>query len=124
MASTAPANVTIEPARPDFRQMLHHAAASVSMCGYNTALDVLQTGCPAVFIPFDAGNEVEQGIRARALGERHGIDVVRDADLTAQTLLDALSRVSALPRPAALHKGLDGAARTVQIVSTLLQARP
>lgn len=124
IASTAPANVTIEPARPDFRQMLHHAAASVSMCGYNTALDVLQTGCPAVFIPFDAGNEVEQGIRARALGERHGIDVVRDADLTAQTLLDALSRVSALPRPAALHKGLDGAARTVQIVSTLLQARP
>ena len=55
----------IEAARPDFRQMLCHATASVSMCGYNTAMDVLQTGVPSVFVPFDAGNEVEQTLRDR-----------------------------------------------------------
>lgn len=119
----APPNVVIEPARPDFRQMLHHAAASVSMCGYNTALDVLQTGCRAVFIPFDAGSEVEQGIRAEALAKRPGIAVVRSADLTAETLLRALLEVTAGPRPAPLHQGLDGAARTVQIVSEMQGAR-
>jgi len=45
--------------------MLYHAAASVSLCGYNTALDILQAGTPAVFVPFDDGSEVEQGLRAR-----------------------------------------------------------
>ncbi len=119
----APANVVVEPARPDFRQMLHHAAASVSMCGYNTALDILQTGCRAVFIPFDAGSEVEQGIRAEALAKRPGIAVVRSADLTAETLLQALLEVTAGPRAAPLHQGLDGAARTVEIVSEMQGAR-
>ncbi len=52
-------NLTIESTRPDFRQMLHHAACSVSMCGYNTALDLMQTGTASVFIPFDEGGEVE-----------------------------------------------------------------
>jgi predicted glycosyltransferase len=93
------------------------------MCGYNTALDVLQTGCRAVFIPFDAGSEVEQGIRAEALAKRPGIAVVRSADLTAETLLQALLEVSAGPRPAALHQGLDGAARTVEIVSEMQGAQ-
>ena len=65
----APATVSVEAARPDFRQMLYHAAASVSLCGYNTALDILQAGTPAVFVPFDDGSEVEQGLRARALAD-------------------------------------------------------
>jgi len=57
----------VEPPTPDFRMLLTGAAASVSMCGYNTALDVLQAGVPAVLIPFDDGGEVEQGLRADAL---------------------------------------------------------
>lgn len=120
---TVPANVIVEPARPDFRQMLHHAAASVSMCGYNTALDVLQTGCPAVFVPFDAGSEVEQGLRAWALAERPGIAVVRSTDLTADALLRALDQVTTGARPAPLREGLDGATRTVQILEELQGAR-
>lgn len=123
MAKTAPPNATIEPARPDFRQMLHHAAASISMCGYNTALDVLQTGCPAVFVPFDAGGEVEQGIRANALARRPGIAVVRSAELTVDTMLRAVDAVTHMPRPAPLRSGLDGAATTVQLVSQMAGAR-
>ncbi len=76
---TAPANVQIEAARPDFRQMLNHANVSVSMCGYNTALDILQTGVSAVFVPFDAGGEVEQSLRAKALSEQSNIAVLKDA---------------------------------------------
>ncbi|MEQ6204349.1 glycosyltransferase [Sulfitobacter sp. HNIBRBA2951] len=115
--ATAP--VVIEPARPDFRQMLSHAAASVSLCGYNTALDILQAGTPAIFIPFDEGNEVEQGLRATALSKREGIESLPRATLTPDSLSAAIARVIAAPARMADTIGFDGAARTVEITHKL-----
>ncbi|BDY15113.1 hypothetical protein Sulfitobl28_10830 [Sulfitobacter pontiacus] len=115
----APANVVIEPARPEFRQMLYHAAASVSLCGYNTALDVLQSGVRALFVPFDAGNEVEQGLRADALSALPGIEVLRSADLTPDTLLSALATLHSAPTRPAQTDGFDGASRTVTLTETM-----
>ncbi|VCU61989.1 FIG00989085: hypothetical protein [Tritonibacter mobilis] len=111
----------LEPARPEFRAMLPHAAASVSMCGYNTALDLLQSGTPAVLVPFDAGKEVEQSLRAQSLAPLAGIEVEGAATLTPARLCAALSR--------AMHdtqRGLDGfefdgAHRSVEIAATLLR---
>ncbi|MGB3245909.1 MAG: glycosyltransferase [Sulfitobacter sp.] len=115
----APDNVVVEHARPDFRQLLHHAAASVSMCGYNTALDLMQSGCRAVLVPFDAGSEVEQTLRAHALAALPGITVLRNADLNGETLLNCLSEVLHGPAPVPMTSGFDGAGRTVQIVADL-----
>jgi len=109
----------IEPARPDFRQMLQHAAASVSLCGYNTALDILQACTPAVFIPFDEGNEVEQGIRANALAQRDGITTLSRAGLSAGTLSAAIASVIAAPRRMPDLAAFDGATRTVTITRKL-----
>ncbi|TMV07586.1 glycosyltransferase [Ruegeria sediminis] len=114
--------ILIEPTRPDFRQMLPLAAASVSMCGYNTALDLLQGGTPAVFIPFDDGKEVEQGLRAQSLAHLSAIEVLASADLTGATLADAVGRViTAGPRPD-LALSFDGAARSVAITESLVGA--
>ena len=117
LSDSAPANVIAEPARTDFRQMLQHAKASVSMCGYNTALDVLQTAVPAVFVPFDDGDEVEQSLRAKALSAQNGVAVVISGNLSAQTLLDAVRMVCAAPARAVVSKGMNGAARTVELVT-------
>lgn len=119
----APVNCTVDAARPDFRQMLRGAAVSVSMCGYNTALDVLQTGVRAVFVPFDAGDEVEQGLRADALAEQAGIAVLRAGDLTAQSLLDALHSVAGAGPRAPLVDGVDGAAESVRIAHRIVEDR-
>lgn len=119
----APANVKVEAARPDFRQMLHHAAASVSLCGYNTALDILQAATPAVFIPFDEGSEVEQGLRARALATQSGIAVLPRTDLSTQRLGQILEEVIAAPRRGKAMAGFDGAARTVAITRGLRDAK-
>lgn len=111
-----PENVTLERARPDFRQMLHHAAASVSMCGYNTALDLLQAGTPAVLIPFDDGQEVEQTLRAKSLDELPSIHVLRSSDLVGARLAKGVEEVlSAGPR-AEQTAGFDGATETVRII--------
>ena len=114
LRNVAPANVTVEAARPDFRQMLCHAAASVSLCGYNTALDILQAGTPAVFVPFDEGGEVEQGLRATALAKKDGIEVLARADLSPQILCAALDTVITAPRREDRIGRFDGAARTVE----------
>ncbi|WP_299872629.1 glycosyltransferase [uncultured Sulfitobacter sp.] len=119
MQAQAPRNVIIEPARPDFRQMLYHAEASISMCGYNTALDVLQSGVNAVFVPFDAGSEVEQGLRAQALAAQPGIAVLRASELTGPQLLRTLDDLDGEPRRAPLQANMDGAAQSVKIVDEL-----
>lgn len=121
-ASAGDAPVTVEPARRDFRAMLLHAAASVSMCGYNTAMDLLQAGTPAVLIPFDEGNEVEQGLRAQSLARRPGLAVLPSAALTGAALAQAVQRVITTPRaPSALD--FDGAAGSVSIAEQLAGMR-
>jgi predicted glycosyltransferase len=113
----------VEPVRPDFRQMLNHAATLVGMCGYNTAMDVLQTGIPAVLVPFDAGKEVEQTLRAQSLGTLDGISLLPDAGMTPDHLLAALDQVTRAPaRPRDLMQ-FDGAARSVEIAAELAGAR-
>jgi predicted glycosyltransferase len=119
LAEKAPANVRIEALRPDFRAMLHHASASVSLCGYNTALDVLQSGVPAVFIPFDAGGEVEQTIRAETLGGLPGIETIRTSALDGDALRQALARVTRSGARDAGGIGLGGAAETVRLALDL-----
>ena len=116
-------NVIIEPTRPDFREMLTGAKATICMCGYNTAMDVLQSRIPAVFVPFDAGGEVEQTLRAESLSGRDGFAVVKAQDATGETLIAALKDVCKT-RPAALAEGhFDGAQETVRLVQAHLDAR-
>jgi predicted glycosyltransferase len=119
LRAQAPDLVMIEPARPDFRQMLTQAAASVSLCGYNTALDILQAGTPSVFIPFDEGGEVEQGLRARALAHSPAIVALARGDLTVQTLCAALEQVLTAPRPPVSRARFNGAARTVALTRSM-----
>src|SRR5215210_1514821 len=52
---------------PDLGGELATATASVSQCGYNTALDVLRSGLPALVVPFAAPGEDEQTRRATHL---------------------------------------------------------
>jgi len=115
----APENMTIEPVRPDFRKLLFSAAASVSMCGYNTALDILQAGTPAVFIPFDAGGEVEQSLRAQALKKLDGIEILKSTNLAAPEMVRSVRRVLQAPQRAPVRHSMDGARRTVAILSNL-----
>lgn len=89
---TASPNVIVEPARPDFRALIRRCAASVSLTGYNTAMDILQAGTPAVMVAFDDGNEVEQSLRADALSTLPQLETLALSDVTAPTLRAALDR--------------------------------
>lgn len=117
------ADVVVEPARPDFRQMLHHAAVSVSMCGYNTALDLMQVGTKSLFIPFDEGGEVEQTLRAQSLSNLRGMRMCAAADLTPERLLREVTELANAPRVSPTEIHFDGAAETVRIATQMAGRR-
>jgi predicted glycosyltransferase len=90
--------VIVERARRDFPDLLKRARLSVSQAGYNTVLDILQAGVPAVFVPFAQINETEQTQRAEALAGHGRAVVTPEADLTPERLAGAIDDALALPR--------------------------
>lgn len=114
-------NVIVEPTRPDFRQMLTGAKMAVCMCGYNTAMDLLQSRTPAVFVPFDAGGEVEQTLRAESLAKQTGFSVVRAADATPKALIAAVQDLSGAVVQSLDPKQFQGAAQAVEIVEQFFE---
>ncbi|SEH29976.1 Predicted glycosyl transferase [Methylobacterium sp. 275MFSha3.1] len=106
-------------AQPDYRALLAGAALSVSQCGYNTAVDLLATGTPAVLVPFEAGGETEQRLRAERLAARGLARVLPESELTPGTLVQAIAARGVLPAPGDHGIDRDGAARTVALVESL-----
>lgn len=117
------ADGVLSRARPDYRALLARAAVSVSACGYNTAVDLLATRSPAVLVPFAAGGETEQTLRAEHLAARGLARIVPENVLTPTTLVEAVEAIGAELAPAVHGIDLDGASRTVAIVEALLAKR-
>jgi len=118
LAARAPGSVTIERARPDFRSLLARGRLSISQAGYNTVLEVLTAGIPAVVVPFAAGAETEQSLRARLLAERGALTLVEAAALTPAHLAAAIEAALARGRAAPGITGLNlrGMQTTVDIL--------
>lgn len=124
----APPGLVVERSRADFLTLLSQAALSISQAGYNTSLEVLAAGVPAVVVPFAAGGESEQTLRARLLAEGGRLILAEEAGLSGARLNDAMARAFALaataPREQGLQIGpapvsLDGAAETARQLAAL-----
>ena len=125
MARAGP-GVIVERMRPDFRHLLARARASVSQCGYNTAMEVMEAGTPAVLVPFGQGRQTEQRRRAAALARLGRAEMLAEADLTGPALAAALNRAAARTlRPRESGPGIDmtGAATTARLMRRWLAQR-
>ncbi|MEN3930001.1 glycosyltransferase [Microvirga sp. W0021] len=120
----AAGNVTIERARSDFRSLLSKTRLSISQCGYNTAIDVLSFPIERLFVPFEAGSETEQLLRATTLQNRGYADLLRETELSPETLKqqvhEILSRVTSPIRPSI---NLDGTRQSVLVIENLVKGR-
>jgi predicted glycosyltransferase len=124
LRAAAPPHATIERARPDFRALLAGAALSVSQAGYNTVVDLLRAGVRAILVPFEAGRETEQRLRAERLASRGLASIVPQARLSGETLAEAIRANLAGPPPRAPTIDLDGAETSVAIIERIVAARP
>jgi predicted glycosyltransferase len=107
----------------DLGAELRAASASVSQCGYNTALEVLRAGVPALVVPYAEDGEDEQLRRARRLARLGAVRMLPPSRLDGPGLaaaLDALRRFR--PRPLALD--LDGARAAAALLVRLCGSEP
>jgi predicted glycosyltransferase len=94
---------------PGLGPELRAAAGSVSQCGYNTALELLRSGVPALVVPFAEAGEDEQTRRARRLEALGAVRVLEPGRLTAGRIATELRALAGfVPRPVRLDT--DGAA--------------
>jgi predicted glycosyltransferase len=110
----------VETFRDDFPALLRGAALSVSQAGYNTVLDVVGSGVPAVVVPYEGSGD-EQPLRAGLLAERGVLLVVPAGALSPTRLAAAMEAALATPGfPAPARLELDGAGRSAAIAGTLI----
>jgi predicted glycosyltransferase len=126
---------------PDFDELTHRAAStagldvvrylphlaaemaastvSVSQVGYNTTMDILGCGTPAVVVPYGEGREDEQAERARRLERLGAVRVIDPERLSASTFVDAVHAARDWS-PLAVPLDLDGRTRTPELLGSLL----
>lgn len=96
------------------------SAASVSQCGYNTALDVLRACVPALVVPFADGGEDEQLKRARRLERLGALRVAEQHELDAPRFAQELRELlSFRPRRSALD--MQGAHNSSRVIESMLR---
>ncbi|OWV61295.1 glycosyl transferase [Rhizobium sp. N122] len=113
-------NVTLVRFRKDFPSLLLGAKVSISQAGYNTVGDLLRSQCRAILIPFVAGGETEQTVRAERLLALDLADILPETGLTSGHVKEAVEKALAAPGRGAVSLDLDGAEKTAGIIRSML----
>jgi predicted glycosyltransferase len=107
---------------PDLGARLRSARASISQCGYNTAIEVLSARVPALVVPYATPEEDEQTVRAQRLAALGAVRML-DPRRAEPHVLAAEARRLLDFRPRAPRLDLDGARRTTRILAELVAER-
>jgi predicted glycosyltransferase len=107
---------------PDLGAELRVASASISQCGYNTAMDILRSGVPALVVPFSGEKQDEQMNRARRLERLRALRVLEPARLNAETMAREIESLLQF-RPEVLHLDMNGVENTAQLLNDLVRHR-
>ena len=98
---------------------LRDASVSISQAGYNTCLDVLRAGVPALLVPFEKENDNEQPKRALRLQRLGAARVLDQQDLNPARLGLAIRELMNA-KMVKLQLDLNGAERSAQIIASLV----
>lgn len=96
----------------DFLSFLDAANLSISMAGYNTCMNILAAGVPALVWPFAQNRE--QRLRAERLSRLGDIRVLSDNDLNPPRLAGLMKETLVGPARANTRVDLGGAAKTAE----------
>ncbi|NNU64457.1 glycosyl transferase [Rhizobium sp. WYCCWR 11152] len=120
LSEDAAPNVTLVRFRRDFPSLLRGAKVSISQAGYNTVGDLLRTECRAILIPFVAGGETEQTVRAERLQALGLADILPENGLTAGHVKEAVEKALAAQPRGPVLLDLDGAEKTALIIRSMI----
>ena len=102
----------------NFLQWMQGAELSISQAGYNTCMNVLETGVKAILVPIPAETDLDQAPRAEKFSKLGIADMIRSEELSLERMANAI--LERLRKPRVKHNILlDGAERTRQLLSSL-----
>ena len=103
----------------DLAGEIARSALSLSQGGYNTTMDLLRAGTPAVVVPFADGGENEQTVRTARLAELGVLRMVPATSLSDRDALLSALAAAAAAQPAPVRLELSGAEHTARILAGL-----
>ncbi|MCB0994030.1 MAG: hypothetical protein KDB21_02985 [Acidimicrobiales bacterium] len=117
-AAEGAAHLTVVRRVDDLAGVIRRSEVSVSQCGYNTTMDLLRAGTPAVVVPFSEGKEDEQRRRAERLADLGVLTLLAATELDSTTLADAVAHATTAA-PAPVHLDLDGRTESARILAEI-----
>lgn len=105
----------------DLPAALRQAALSVSMGGYNTTMDVVAAGCPALIYPFNQNHE--QRLRAERLQHYVPITLLEAEDLLPPVLAHHMHEALHVPSSPSKKPAMDGANQTAQTLLAMAKGK-
>ena len=112
-------SVRVQRFHRNIPDLLRRVDAVVSMAGYNSCAEILQSGVSAVLLPRSFPRQ-EQLIRANLMAKRGWVTVLPEAESDPHNLLKAVETALASPRQKQSTADLDGLSRLCEIIHELL----
>jgi len=109
--------IRVDRFTPDFLSFLDAADLSVSMAGYNTSMNIMAAGTPALVWPFAQNRE--QRLRAERLARLGGLHILSDKDLDPKRLAGLMTRMLTEKEQPAGPIDLNGAEKTAARVAEM-----
>lgn len=106
-------HITIHDFCPNFPDWLEAADLSISMAGYNTCMNLLAAGTPALLYPFTQNRE--QRLRVSAFFSTAPFALLKEVDLAPVRLAKQIEEMLRLPKQKSLAN-LYGAATTAKLI--------
>jgi predicted glycosyltransferase len=106
---------------PDLAHELRTATAAVSQGGYNTTIEIVRSGVPALVVPYVTPEEDEQARRARRLKRLGAVRVLDPDRLEPERLADEIDRLRDF-MPATPAIDLDGARGSCEVLWDLIKS--
>ena len=115
LETMATSQVTVHSFCDNFPEWLAAADLSISMAGYNTCMNLLETATPALLHPFAQNRE--QRMRIEAFSDCCGFHLLEENDLLPERLTQLISQKLDQPRKQN-QVNLDGAAKSRTLINT------
>ena len=121
LKNSAGDNVPVTRFTIDFLSYLAAADLSVSMGGYNTTMNILASGAPALVWPF--GQNREQRLRAGRLADLGVLRVLEDADLRPDRLAVIMDQWISRATQPTVNINLNGAENTAKWIEKAIKGQ-
>jgi predicted glycosyltransferase len=113
-------NIAINLYTPDLLSYMQQADLSISMSGYNTTMNILNTGVKAMMMAFRGNGDREQEIRANKLEKLNRIKVIQAKDLQPEKFASKII-IYLQEEPNQLQLDFQGVEKTAHYLRQLVQ---